>query len=235
MKKIFITIVASILLSSSVFAASFNIGATGAIATVEADGKETTGAGASGTANVNKKQVDNENVAIGSVFAEYESDYWGITLGVEYVPGEADVSNSVLKRTDTETSVTGGAAVTSTSRTFQAQATVENLYTAYIELPIYESFFVRAGMASIDVNTEEVKSGNGGSYGNKTLDGTTLGAGFKGNFEANDQINWKIYYEATDFDTLKLTSSGNSVASETNSIEADLDVSALKLAIGYRF
>ena len=41
--------------------------------------------------------------------------------------------------------------------------------------------------------------------------------------------------EKTNFDTLKITQTGNSVADEANSIQADLDVSAVKLALSYRF
>jgi hypothetical protein len=235
MKKLFITILASFLLSSAAFAASFNIGATGALMTVEASGSETTGAGASGAANTNKTNVDNENVGVGSFFAEYASDYYGLTLGVEVTPGTADVSNKIKTRNDVEASKTGGQATTATARTFKANAEIENLQQIYVELPIYKSLFVRGGMAQLDVNTTEVASGNGGSYGNKTLDGTSFGIGLKGNYSANENIGFKLFYEETNFDTLNLTSTGNSVAAETNSIKADLDTQAIKFAVSYNF
>ena len=109
----------------------------------------------------------------------------------------------------------------------------ENFNKVYLELPIYDIFFVRAGLAEIDVNTTEVASGNGGSYGNTSLDGDVLGIGIKGDVGSN--MGYKIFYEQTDFDTLKLTSSGNSVASETNALTADLDVSELKFALSFKF
>jgi hypothetical protein len=123
------------LASSVANAASFNIGVTGALAKINADGTETTGAGASGTANTNSASVENEDVPIGSVFVEYQSDYWGLTLGVEHIPGSADVSDSIKRRNDTETSVTGDDTLNSDARTFASQAEVENYNLIYIEAP----------------------------------------------------------------------------------------------------
>ena len=88
-------------------------------------------------------------------------------------------------------------------------------------------------MASIDVNTLEVKSSNGGSYGNAGVDGFNYGIGFKG--DLTDNLAYKVFYETTEFDQLSLTSTGNSVTSETNKVTADLDVSSVKFAIGYKF
>ena len=45
----------------------------------------------------------------------------------------------------------------------------------------------------------------------------------------------KLALEVNDFDDLSLTSTGNSVASETNKISADLDTAAIKLSFGYKF
>jgi hypothetical protein len=152
---------------------------------------------------------------------------------VSHVPMTADVSDSAKTRNDTETSVTGDATANTTARTFKANAELENFNSVYVELPISGGFFVRAGMAQIDVNTTEVASSNGGSFGNTTLDGKSLGAGLKGDFE--NGMGYKLFYEKTDFDTLKLTSTGNSVAGETNTIQADLDVTELKFALSYKF
>ena len=236
MNKKILTIIVSMMFafaSSIANAGSFNVGATGILAKVEASGTETTGAGASGTANSNSASVENDNVVIGSIFAEYQSDYYGLTLGFEHIPGSADVSNSVKTRNDVETSVTGDATANSDARAFKAQAEVENYNLVYVELPIYEALFVGAGLSEIDVNTLETPSSNGGSYGNKTLDGEMYRIGVKG--AIGDNAGYKLFYEVNDFDTLKLTSTGNSVASETNSISADLDVDMLKFALSYNF
>ncbi len=236
MNKKILTIIVSLMfaLASSVASAgSFSIGVTGGFANVEASGTETTGAGASGSANTNSATVDNDNVPIGSVFAEYQSDFYGLAIGIEHIPGSADVSDTTKVRNDTETSVTGDDTHNSDAREFKANAEVENFNMIYAEVPVYNNLFIGAGMSEIDVNTNEVASSNGGSYGNATLDGTMYRIGFKG--AMGDNSSYKFFYEVNDFDTLKLTSTGNSVASETNSISADLDVDMLKFAISYNF
>ena len=236
MKKQILTIIVSMmfaLASSIANAGSFNVGVTGALAKVSASGTETTGAGASGTANSNSTDVSNDNVPIGSVFAEYQSDYFGLTLGYEHIPGAADVSNSVKTRNDVETSVTNDNTANSDPRAFKAQAEVENYNLVYVEMPIYNQLFIGAGLSEIDVNTTEVASSNGGNYGNTSLDGTMYRLGIKG--AIGDNAGYKLFYEVNDFDTLKLTSTGNSVADETNSISADLDVDMLKFALSYNF
>mgnify|MGYP001179865142 CR=1 FL=1 len=236
MKKQILTIIVSMMFAfatSIANAGSFNVGVTGALAKVSASGTETTGAGASGAANTNSASVENDNVPIGSVFAEYQSDFYGLTLGVEHIPGRADVSESVKQRSDIEASVTGDTTTNTGARAFKANAEVENYNLIYVELPIYNQLFVGAGLSEIDVNTTEVASSNGGSYGNKTLDGEMYRIGVKG--AIGDNAGYKLFYEANDFDTLKLTSTGNSVAAETNSISADLDVDMLKFALSYNF
>ena len=236
MKKQILTIFVSMmfaLASSIANAGSFNVGVTGALAKIDASGTETTSAGASGTANTNSATVENDNVPIGSVFAEYQSDFYGLTLGFEHIPGAADVSNSVKTRSEVAASDTDDKTTNTATRDFKAQAEVENFNLIYVEMPIYNQLFIGAGLSEMDVNTTEVASGNGGSYGNKTLDGEMYRIGFKGTI--GDSTGYKLFYEVNDFDTLKLTSTGNSVADETNSISADLDVDMLKFALSYNF
>ncbi len=234
-KKLFI-IISSLFLAVSTYtvsnAMSFNIGVTGSLATIDASGSETSSVDTGAEASTRSANVENPNVPIGSVFVEFQSDFYGLTLGAEHVPGSADVSDSFKERTDVEASVSGDNTTNTGSRLFKANAEVENLNKVYLELPVMDNFFVRAGLAEIDVNTLEVKSSNGGSYGNTSLDGEVFGAGLKG---TAGNMGWKLFYEQTDFDTLKLTSTGNSADSGTNTITADLDVRELKFALFYSF
>jgi len=236
MKKQILTIFVSMmfaLASSIANAGSFNVGVTGALAKVSASGTETTGAGNSGAANTNSASVDNDNIPIGSIFAEYQSDFYGLTLGFEHIPGAADVSDTVKTRNDIEASKTGDDTHNTAARAFKANAEVDNFNLVYVELPIYNQLFVGAGLSEMDVTTNEVASSNGGSYGNKKLDGEMYRVGFKG--AIGDNAGYKVFYEMQDFDTLQLTSTGNSVAAETNSISADLDVDMLKFALSYNY
>ena len=205
--------------------AEFGIGLTGQYIHVEADGSEKPSVNPNSARDTESASVDNE-AFIASIFAEYSSDVF--TLGFEHVPGSADVSDDVKKRTDTETSVSGNAAETDTQREFKAQAEIENFNIIYAEVPFYNGLYARLGYAEVDVNTTEVASGNGGNYGNATLEGINYGVGYKTG-------NWKMAYEITDFDDLSLTSTNNSANSGTNTITADLDTWALKLSYGYYF
>ena len=65
--------------------------------------------------------------------------------------------------------------------------------------------------------------------------GIVLGLGVKGTMSWNDSVQYKFIAEKTTFDQLKLTSTGNSVAAETNTITADLEVTSIKFGIGYKF
>ena len=232
-----LTLTASMLIvfvtSNFANAGSINVGVQAGVASLNASGSETSSLGTSGDTSVVKASVENRSVPIAAVFAEYESDFYGLTLGVSHIPMTADVSDSMKTRNDVEKSVTGDATLNSDTRAFKANAEIENFNTVYVELPVSGGFFVRAGMSQIDVNTTEVASSNGGSYGNKTLEGTNFGAGLKGDF-ANG-MGYKLFYEKTNFDTLKLTSTGNSVSGENNVLSADLDVAELKFALSYKF
>ena len=231
MKKI-TNILASLLFavtfSSIAQAGSFNVGLSGSLASIDASGTEKDTDGSADT-STRTASVEHNNIPIGGLFLEYESDFYGLTLGFTHTPGSADVSKSAKQRNDVETSVTSDTTANSTARAFKAQAEVENFNSAYIELPVYQNFFVKAGLAEIDVNSLETVTGNGGSYGNASLDGEVYGAGFKG--DLSDNLGFKVLYQETSFDQLKLTSTGNSVASETNTITADMDIEELLFAL----
>ena len=234
MKKLSIAILTSVWLAlfgfSTAQSGGIGIGFTGSYVMIDASGTESDANDAGTESSDRTAEVDN-NAFLGSIYAEYAADN-GFALGYEYYPGAADVSEKLQTRTDTETSVSGTAAETSNTRVFSANAEVENYSIIYAELPI-GPLFVRAGYSQMDVNTTEVKSGNGGSYGNTSIDGTNLGAGFKGVW--SDNVRWKIYYEMTNWDDISLSSTGNSADSGANSITADLDTSEVKFALGFQF
>lgn len=215
--------------------AGMSVGISGSYINVEADGEEKDQLA---DASVQKANVSADTL-IGSVYAEYIFNdnsllnLAGFTIGAEYVPGTADVSSKTKKRTDTELSKSGTATTTSASREFSANAEIENFGIAYVEMPIYSSLYVRLGYAQIDVNTQEKASGNGGTYPNVTLGGLNYGVGLKN--KINDNILVKLSFEATDFETLGVSSTGNSANSTVNSVSAELDTWAAKIALGYEF
>ena len=101
-----VSIIASLALTSAAYA-DYGVGVSGAIAVVDASGSETTTAGsvAGGAANTNKKDVQAIS-PIASIFAEYITD-GGIAIGLEHVPGSADVSDKTHSRTETAQGVSG--------------------------------------------------------------------------------------------------------------------------------
>ena len=233
LRNVLISLVATISLTSVAYAGSFGLGVTGSYTKINASGSETesTVTGVTTSGEVTSSSVDN-NAIIGSIYAEYSFDdaSWGaagngITFGASYTPGTADVSDKVQSRTDT---ITKDADISAAgSSTYKAQAEVENYQNFYVEVPLWKSIYVKAGMSQIDVNTKESGASTTGTYGNASLDGTNLGIGLKGVTSSN--IVWKLAYEETDFDTLNLTST------TSNKIKADLDTEAVSLSIGYRF
>lgn len=199
--------------------ADFSMGVSGSLALIDASGTETEGTAAD--TSDRSKSVDNM-AGIAAIFAEKTLDN-GATIGFEIVPFSADVSDKTHERT--ESSVAGSGEGVSGSNTRKADAEVEFFRTAYLEFPVKEALF-KVGFSQIDVNTKENKLTNGGTYGDATLDGFTVGLGFKR--DAGD-VFYKGMLEYTDFETLKLSSSTN------NKIEADLDVTQLKVYVGKAF
>ena len=212
----------------STFAADgLGVGVALSAAGISTSGSETeTGSQSAETTNAS---VSNR-VLIGSVFAEYTKGLF--TVGIDYVPFDADVSSATHTRTDVETSTTASQTTeTTTSRTQTAAAEITGHTTAYIE--VGNNVYLKAGYAQVTVNTKE-SLGTGSSYGNADLNGTLVGAGFRGGGDSG--LYYKLEGTYTDYDTLNLTSTvARTGVTTNNTIKADLDVTQLKLGLGYRF
>ena len=198
--------------------AEVTYGISAAITKVEAEGTETEGGEKSnGSAN--------NTVLIPSVFAEYAySDT--ISLGLDFIPFKADVSDKTKKRSDTEASVTGTDTAANTSRTQTAQAELENHLTLYANYSLTDTFFVKAGVAFVELNTDE-SLGTGSKYGNEDIYGGVIGIGAD-----SGQGRFEIIY--TDYEDISLTSSvARTGVTGNNKIEADLDTVAFKLSYAF--
>ena len=227
--KALMTLIAISSLSSFAYAGSFGIGVSGNIASVSADGTETETAN-TGTENSVQSATAGNDFAFGSIFAEYNfGDSERFTLGVDYVPGSADVNSKTLSRTDvnsdgTETNLQAG--------TRSANAEISDHITYYAELGIAGGIYAKAGFAQVDIKTTEksVITASGqtvGSYPDKTLDAWTYGLGYKGTFGTNGF--YKVEGYAIDYDTYS-ASSGTG-----NTVTANLDVVGAALKLGYKF
>ena len=219
MKKIHQLIVALIVLTfSSTSFAEMKYGVSGALTLIEASGTETEGG------EKNSGEADNL-VAIPSIFAEYVlSDT--LSVGIDYIPLKADVSDKAKKRSDTETSVTGTTTTTSTSRTQSAQAELENHITLYANYNLDNGLYVKGGVASVSLNTDE-SLGTGSKYGNDDILGYLIGFGV-------DSGNWRTEITYTDYEDISLTSTvARSGVTTNNKIDADLDTIALRVSYAF--
>ena len=211
--QIFITLV--MLAFSSASYAEIKYGVSGALTAIDASGTETEGG------EKNNGNADNL-VVIPSIFAEYAySDT--VSIGLDYTPLKADVSDKTLKRSDTETSVTGTATTTSTARTQKAQAELENHITLYANYNFGNGAYVKGGVAHVSLNTDE-SLGTGSKYGNADIIGYVIGFGVGSG-------NWRTEIAYTDYEDISLTSSvARTGVTTNNKIDADLDTLALKIA-----
>ena len=213
MKKALLVLSIALLTLFSKAYAETSFGISAAVTKISADGTETEGG------ETNTGSADN-TIVIPSLFVEYAySD--SLSVGLDFIPFKADVSDKTKSRTDTETSVTGTATVTSTSRSQEAQAELENHITLYANYGLTDMYYLKAGVAYVSLNTEE-SLGTGSVYGNEDVFGGVVGIGAQ---EANHRF--ELVY--TDYEDISITSTvARTGVTNNNKIDADLDTLALK-------
>ena len=219
MKKLNTLFVALIMLTfSSISNAEMKFGVSGAITQINASGTETEGG------EKNSKDVDNL-VAIPSIFAEYAiSD--AISVGLDYIPLKAEVSDATHTRTDTETSNTSSATTTSLTRKQSASAEIENHITLYLNYNLNDTYYVKGGVAQVDIHTDETLQ-TGAKYGDETVIGYVAGLGVNSG-------NWRTEVLYTDYEDISLTSSvARTGVTPNNKITADLDTLALRISYSF--
>ena len=222
--KALMTLIAISSLSSFAYAGSFGIGVSGNIASVSADGTETEGTSGSETENSVRSATAGNSFVFGSVFAEYNfGDSERFTLGVDYIPGKADVNSKTLSRTD----ASQGAYTAQDTGTVKANAEISDHITYYAELGIVGGVYVKYGFSQVDIDVKQTNSTGYGTYQDKTLDAHTFGLGYKGGFGTNGFYKIEGFY--SDYDDYSATST------TSNTVKANLDVTGAKLALGYKF
>ena len=203
--------------------AEVTIGVTMSSNSLDTAGKEDVDS--NGTIDATKNVTD--DFLVGSVFFENTvmGDTMGLTIGVDYIPFDADID----KRSITQSSLKDSSTVT--TGTNSVEGTVEGHKTFYIQpgfrygdnSMIYATFGI--AMADINVKNSSISS----TDMNKTvdLDGTKLGVGFKTVKDSGLVI--KLDYTDTSYDSVSFTTSNNTKAT------ADLDNTALAISIGKQF
>ena len=218
MKKTLLVIMITMLTFVGKSYAEMSYGVSLAFTQINADGSEIEG-GETNTGSVE------HNVIIPSLFAEYAySDT--ISVGLDYIPMTADVSDKAKSRTDTETSVSGTTTTTTTSRAQSAQAELSNHVTLYSHYMLTDVAYIKAGVAFVQLETVE-SLGTGSKYGNEDIYGGVIGLGAK-----SGNSRFELVY--TDYEDVSLTSSvARANVTTNNKIEADLDTLAFKYSYAF--
>ncbi len=216
MRKILIVFLT--LFFSTASYAEVTFGVSAALTTIDADGTETEGG--------EKTSGGSDNtVVIPSIFVE--KSLGAITVGLDYIPMDADVSSKTKSRNDTETSVSGTAASTTTARTNKAQAELSNHITLYASYDLTDSLYIKGGLANVSLNTTE-DLGTGSKYGNVDITGGLIGFGVKG----DNGLRLEVVY--TDYEDVSINSSvARTGVTPNNKIEADLDTLGLKVSYAF--
>ena len=141
-------------------------------------------------------------------------------IGVDYVPAALETDTVETSKQDKDGSATA------TSRTNTVQIDFEDLTTVYIALNVTDNMYIKAGIVTVDVITNE-KLETGSTYGNTDLDGTQFGFGINNEFGNGMFIRAEGSY---------MTFDGASLSSNDNKITlSNLDGLTGKLAIGKSF
>ena len=214
MKKL-ISIVSSLILVSTVTAyAEVGIGISGAMMSIDGDGSETTR-----TSNQVNKGSHSKTVTVPEVFVELLMDNGG-ALGVSYIPTRDMGSKS---RSDTNSEGDTG--------TYTAKAELDNVVKFYGDIPMGSfaggTSYLTLGLQHVELATLESLN-SGATYPDKNLFGYTVGLGLKGDVPYGSNLYYKGEVTYTDFETYEADGAGNKVS-------ADLDATAARLSIGYKF
>tara|TARA_Y100000996_G_scaffold310711_2_gene247171 strand:- start:1495 stop:2121 length:627 start_codon:yes stop_codon:yes gene_type:complete len=207
----------SSLFAFSIANADTRIGISGALTQLETSGTETRKA----NSTKSSKTIE-EDVFVPSIFAEYVSDY-GIALGVDYIPVEAELGSGTGANDDAET--TGAN---------KASAEITGHLTLYALVPMGDTFYLKAGYAMTSIDTTETLA-TGTAYGNETVNGYTVGVGLAQ--ETDNGGFWRIEgtysdYEDADFNGTLLTEASASVR---NKVNAELEAVAVRFSVGKQF
>jgi len=206
-------------------AAGFSIGVTASSNSLDTAGKEDVDN--NGTTDATKNVTD--DFAIGSIFAEFTNmgEKFGVTLGVDYIPFDADID----KRSISQSSLGALADGAATSGTNSVEGTVEDHYTLYIQpgfmIKPSTMLYGTLGYSSATVNGKSTSLSHTNINEDKDLEGTKIGVGIKHVYDSGLFV--KADYSQTEYDTISFTTSNNTKAT------ADLDNTAFALSIGKQF
>ena len=195
MKKVIITLIASVFYITSVSAdMGVNLGLSGSAGLFSATGKEVdTGPNLTETT----EDAEHGEAAFSSIFLEKTlGDRF--TIGIDWVLNDLSTDTVESRRQDKTTGTS------SSNVENKIKIDFENLTTYYVNFNVSENLYAKVGMATVDIITGETL-GTGSTYGNTDMDGTVLGVGYNATFGNSAFIRVEGNY--MDFDGASVTSS----------------------------
>ncbi len=218
MKKTLIVMIIAMLTFVGKAYAEMSFGVSAALTKIDASGTETEGG------EQNKGDANNTTV-IPSVFVEYAFND-AISVGLDYIPLSADVSDKTKSTSKVETSVTGTTTSTTTNRKQSAQAELNNHAVLYANVMLTDTMFVKVGAAFVELETDDSLA-TGSKYGNEDIYGGVIGLGAK-----TDSHRFEVIY--TDYEDISLKSSvARTGVTTNNKIDANLDTLAFKYSYAF--
>jgi hypothetical protein len=199
MKKIILSLVSVMFLISTASAEiGVNIGVSGTMGLFAATGSEEQ------TGEKTDKHQDTEIGAggWGSVFLEKEIGRFAI--GVDFVSDVFSTDTVETQMTDKRTENSD----TATSGVNKVQVDFEDLATLYATFNVTDNLYVKAGMSTMEVITNESLN-TGSAYGNTTLDGSSIGFGY--NMDMDNGLFVRAEGNYMSFDGVSLTSADNTI------------------------
>ena len=220
MKKL-IAIVSSLFLVTTISAkAEMGMGISGAFHMLDGSGTETTR-----QSNQKNNGSHSEEVLVPELFIEAIGDN-GAAFGLSYIQTR-DMGSKA--RTDAESP----GDTDSDDGTYTAKAEFDDVIKIYGDLPIADflgTTYLHLGVQHVTLVTlESISTSGGTSYPNADLLGATIGLGVKGDLPYGNNMYYKTEVTYTDFEDYEGKSSSG------NSISADLDDTAVRISIGYKF
>jgi hypothetical protein len=199
MKKIILSLVSALFLISTASAEiGVNIGVSGTTGLFAATGSEEQ------TGEKTDKHQDSEigAGAWGSIF--FEKELGRFAIGVDYVSDVFSTDTVETQMTDQRTENSD----TATSGVNSVQVDFEDLTTLYATFNVTDTLYVKAGMSSVEVITNESLN-TGSSYGNTTIDGSSIGIGY--NMDMDNGLFVRAEGNYMSFDGASLTSNDNTI------------------------
>jgi hypothetical protein len=152
-------------------------------------------------------------------------------VGIDYVPAALETDTTETAKSDkrsAQNAAQNGDDITSSTN--KVQVDFEHLTTLYAGMMLTDNFYVKAGVTTVDVITNE-SMGTGANYGNTELDGSMFGIGYHNALDNGVFFRFEGNYMNFDAQSISATGTG---ADSTIKLK-NLDGVSGKLSVGKSF